>query len=44
MADWACSPRDKFADQVALTHKVGDEWVKISYADFGTARARSASA
>jgi long-chain acyl-CoA synthetase len=37
MADMGLLAARKFADSTALTHKVGDEWVKISYADFGTA-------
>ncbi len=37
MADLAAIAAEKFADKTALTHKVGDEWVHISYADFGTA-------
>src|ERR1700754_12567 len=37
MADMGLLAADKLADQVALPHKVGDEWVKITYADFGVA-------
>jgi long-chain acyl-CoA synthetase len=38
MADMGLLAATKFADNTALTHKVGDEWVKISYADFGVAQ------
>src|SRR5215212_6847878 len=37
MADMGLLAARKFGDATAITHKVGDEWVKISYADFGTA-------
>jgi long-chain acyl-CoA synthetase len=37
MADMGLLAARKFGDATALTHKVGDEWVNISYADFGTA-------
>ena len=37
MADLAGLAAEKFADNVALKHKVGDEWADITYAEFGTA-------
>src|SRR3954454_15355139 len=37
MADMGLLAARKFGDSTAITHKVGDEWVKISYAEFGTA-------
>jgi long-chain acyl-CoA synthetase len=37
MADMGLLAAAKFADSTALTHKVGDEWVGISYAEFGRA-------
>jgi long-chain acyl-CoA synthetase len=37
MADMGLLAASKFADNTALTHKVGDEWVGISYAEFGRA-------
>ena len=37
MADMGLLAARKFGDATALTHKVGDEWVKISYAEFGAA-------
>ena len=37
MADMGLLAARKFADSTALTHKVGDEWVGISYAEFGRA-------
>jgi long-chain acyl-CoA synthetase len=37
MADMGLLAARKFGDSTAITHKVGDEWVKISYADFGVA-------
>ena len=37
MADLAAIAAEKFADKTALKHKVGDEWVDTTYADFGTA-------
>jgi long-chain acyl-CoA synthetase len=37
MADMGLLAARKFSDATAITHKVGDEWVEISYADFGTA-------
>jgi long-chain acyl-CoA synthetase len=37
MADLGLLAADKFADQVAMKHKVGDEWVEITYAEFGAA-------
>ena len=40
MADMGLLAAQKFADATALTHKVGDEWVEISYAEFGDALTR----
>ena len=37
MADMCLLAASKFGESTALTHKVGDEWVKITYADFGRA-------
>ena len=37
MADLAALAAEKFADKTALKHKVGEEWVETSYADFGSA-------
>jgi long-chain acyl-CoA synthetase len=37
MADLGLLAADKYADGTALTYKVGDEWVKVSYAELGTA-------
>src|SRR3954470_13665605 len=37
MADMGLLAARKFGDATAITHKVGDEWVKISYADLGRA-------
>jgi long-chain acyl-CoA synthetase len=37
MADMGLLAARKFGDTPALMHKVGDEWVKTSYADFGQA-------
>ncbi len=37
MADMGLLAAQKFGDATAISHKVGDEWVKISYADFGRA-------
>ncbi len=35
MADLCGLAADKYADRRALTHKVGDEWVDVSYAELG---------
>ena len=37
MADMGLLAAKKFGDAPALMHKVGDEWAKISYAQFGDA-------
>ena len=37
MADMGLLAAEKFGDSVAMKHKVGDEWVEISYAEFGRA-------
>jgi len=37
MADLAALAADKYTGKTALRHKVGDEWVDVSYDDFGTA-------
>jgi long-chain acyl-CoA synthetase len=37
MADMALLAAQKFGDATAITHKVGDEWVKITYTDLGAA-------
>jgi long-chain acyl-CoA synthetase len=37
MADLGLLAADKYGDGTALTQKVGDEWVKISYTELGTA-------
>src|SRR5829696_6496071 len=37
MADLGLLAARKFADSVALKQKVGDQWVEISYAEFGRA-------
>ena len=37
MADMGLLAASKFGDAIALKQKVGDEWVEISYADFGRA-------
>ena len=41
MADMGLLAARKFADATAITHKVGDEWVKISYAEFGVAHSET---
>jgi long-chain acyl-CoA synthetase len=37
MADMGLLAARKYGDAPALAHKVGDEWVDVSYADFGAA-------
>jgi long-chain acyl-CoA synthetase len=37
MADLGLLAAEKYGDSTALTHKAGDEWVKISYTDLGVA-------
>ncbi|MDQ3434547.1 MAG: long-chain fatty acid--CoA ligase [Actinomycetota bacterium] len=37
MADLAALAAEKYAGKPALRHKVGDEWVDVTYDDFGTA-------
>ncbi len=37
MADLAALAAEKYSGKTALRHKVGDEWVDVSYDDFGTA-------
>ena len=37
MADLAALAAEKYTGKTALRHKVGDEWVDVSYDDFGTA-------
>ncbi len=37
MADLAALAAEKYAGKAALRHKVGDEWVDVTYDDFGTA-------
>ncbi len=37
MADLAALAAEKYAGKSALRHKVGDEWVDVTYDDFGTA-------
>jgi long-chain acyl-CoA synthetase len=42
MADLLPLAAKKYADQPALKHKVGDEWVDVSYAELGTAVSETA--
>jgi long-chain acyl-CoA synthetase len=37
MADLAACAAEKYGDNPALRHKVGDEWVDVSYTDLGAA-------
>ena len=37
MADLAARAAEKYADQPALRHKVGDEWREVSYTELGAA-------